>query len=184
MTTYVAMLRGININGHKIIKMERLRAAFVKMGFHNVRTYIASGNVVFETEEPAAGLSPKIREAILKNFGYEVHVVTKTAKEMAAIVKRNPLVKDKAVDQSRLYVTFLSDDPPRGALGLVQPLLAGAEQIHLVGRAAYLYCPKGYSETKLHNNVIEKKFSCNATTRNWNTTKTLLEMAKGVTSDK
>jgi uncharacterized protein (DUF1697 family) len=176
--TYITMLRGINVSGQKIIKMERLRAMFEGMGFGSVKTYVQSGNVIFETNEPAASLSPKIQKRILKDFGFEVTVLTKSAKEMADIVKRNPFVKDKAIDQTRLYVTFLSDDPPKNALELIQPLAAVEEQIRIAGRAVYLYCPNSYGNTKLSNNAIEKKFSCGATTRNWNTTKTLLEMAE------
>jgi uncharacterized protein (DUF1697 family) len=176
MTTYIAMLRGINVSGQKIIKMEKLRAMFEAMGFEKVRTYVQSGNVTFETDEPAASLPSKIQKRILKDFGFEVTVLTKSAKEMADIVKRNPFVKDKAIDQTRLYVTFLSDDPPKNALELVQHLIAREEQVRIIGRAVYFYCPNSYGNTKLNNNAIEKKLSCGATTRNWNTTKTLLEM--------
>ncbi len=177
MTIYIAMLRGINVSGQKIIKMERLRAMFGDMSFANVKTYVQSGNVIFETDEPAASLSAKIQKRILKDFGFEVTVLTKSGKEMADIVKRNPFVKDKAIDQTRLYVTFLSDDPPKNALELLRPLVAGEEEIHIVKRAVYFYCPESYGNTRLSNNAIEKKLGCGATTRNWNTTKTLLEMA-------
>lgn len=179
MTTNIAMLRGINVTGYKTVKMERLRATFADAGFQNVRTYIQSGNVVFETNEPASGLSAKIQKAILKDFGFEVSVLTKTAKEMADIVKRNPFAEDTALDQKRFYVTFLADDPPKDALKLLQPLALPEDKIHVTGRAVYLYCPKGYGDTKLSNTTIEKKLGCGATTRNWNTTKTLLEMAGG-----
>jgi uncharacterized protein (DUF1697 family) len=178
MITYVAMLRGINVSGQKIIKMERLRTMFEDMDFGNVRTYVQSGNVIFETAELASGLSAKIQKRILKDFGFDVPVLTKSAKEMTDIVKHNPFVKDKAIDQTRLYVTFLSDDPPKNALELIQPLAAGEEQVRIVGRAVYLYCPNTYGNTKLSNNAIEKKLTCGATTRNWNTTKTLLEMVR------
>jgi uncharacterized protein (DUF1697 family) len=177
MKTHIAMLRGINVTGHKTVKMERLRAMFAGMGFQNVKTYIQSGNVVFETNEPASRLSAKIEKAIFKEFGFEVSVLTKTAKELADIVKRNPFAKDKKIDEARIYVTFLPDDPPRNALALVSPLAEGAEEVRIVGRAVYLRLPNGYGKTKLSNTAIEKKLSCDATTRNWNTTKTLLEMA-------
>lgn len=169
------MLKGINVGGHKIIKMDALRGAFADMGFKNVRTYIQSGNVIFETGEPANGLSAKIQKMILKEFGFEVEVVTKNAKEMGEIVKRNPLAK-AAADEKQLYVTFLADDPPRDAVKLLQPLAANGEKFHIVGRAIYASYPKGYGTTKLSNPAIEKKLGCQATTRNWNTTKTILEM--------
>jgi len=179
MTTYIAMLRGINVSGHKIMKMERLRAMFANMGFQNVQTYVQSGNVIFSTREPSANLAAKIEKQILKEFGFDVPVLTKTAKEMADIVKHNPFMKEKAIDQAKLHVTFLADDPPKDALKLLQPLASSEEQIHVTGRAVYLYCPNGYGNTKLNNTAIEKKLGCGATTRNWKTTQTLLEMASG-----
>lgn len=172
------MLRGINVSGQKIIRMERLRAAFEELGFAQVKTYVQSGNVIFETDKPAASLAATIEKKILAEFGFEVPVLTKSAKELADIVKRNPFVKDPDIDPTKLHVTFLSDNPPRNALELLQPLAAGAEQVRLVSRAVYLFCPNGYGNTKLTNTAIEKKLSCRATTRNWTTTNKLLEMAE------
>ncbi|HEX3626473.1 MAG TPA: DUF1697 domain-containing protein [Verrucomicrobiae bacterium] len=177
MTTCVAILRGINVSGHKIIKMERLRAAFEDLGFAHVKTYVQSGNVVFETAESPASLAGRIETKILDEFGFEVPVLTKSSKELKDIVKRNPFVKDPAIDQTKLHVTFLSGDPPRNALDALEPLAAGGERVALAGRAVYLYCPNGYGNTKLTNTTIEKKLSCRATTRNWATTNKLLEMA-------
>lgn len=179
MTTHIAMLRGINVSGHKILKMDGLRALFAHMGFHNIQTYVQSGNVIFSTNEPPPGLAAKIEKRILKEFGFDVPVLTKTAKEMAEIVKRNPFVKNSALDQTKLHVTILSDDPPRDALELLQPFAAASEQVRIVGRAVYLYCPNGYGNTKLSNTTIEKKLGRRATTRNWKTMKTLLDMARG-----
>jgi uncharacterized protein (DUF1697 family) len=177
MPTYVAMLRGINVSGHNIIKMERLRAAFEDLGYAQVRTYVQSGNVIFETDASPAGLAAKIEKQILGEFGFEVPVLTKSAAEMKDIVKCNPFVKDPAVDRAKLHVTFLSDDPPHNAVRALEPLAAGGEQVRVAGRAVYLYCPNGYGKTKLTNTAIEKKLSCRATTRNWATTNKLLEMA-------
>jgi uncharacterized protein (DUF1697 family) len=177
MTTYVALLRGINVSGHNIIKMERLRAVFEDLGFAHVQTYVQSGNVVFAADEPPAGLAAKIERKILDEFGFEVPVLTKSAKELKDIVQRNPLAKDPAIDQAKLHVTFLSDDPPRNALDTLKPLAVGAERVRIVDRAAYLFCPNGYGNTKLTNTAIEKRLSCRATTRNWTTTNKLLGMA-------
>jgi uncharacterized protein (DUF1697 family) len=179
MIKYIAILRGINVSGHRIIRMEALRVSLAALGFKNIQTYIQSGNVVFETNEPASGLAAKIEKRILGDFGFEVTVLTKTAKELADIVRRNPFVKDKAIDLSKSHVTFLSNDPPKNAAELLQPLVTGKEQFRITGRAVYLYCPNGSGNSKLSNPAIEKKLACSATMRNWNTTKTLLEMAEG-----
>jgi uncharacterized protein (DUF1697 family) len=167
MPTFIAMLRGINVSGHKIIKMEQLRASFTAIGFSNVKTYIQSGNIIFEaSNDSTASLSEKIGQRILRD------------KEMEQIIKRNPFPKMPAIDHSKLHVTFLEDDPPKNALEQLLPLAAKPEQIHIMSQEIFLYCPNGYGISKLSNTAIEKKLSVGATTRNWKTVNTLLAMAQ------
>jgi len=177
MATYVALLRGINVSGHHLIKMEALRASFADLGFSNIQTYIQSGNVVFATAPAApAGLAGKIEGKILCDFGFSIPVFLATAEKMAETIRRNPFLKSPAVDHARLHVTFLSQAPPATALEQLQPLAAPSEQFHVIGREIYLYCPAGYGNTKLSNTAIEKKLSVGATTRNWKTVNTLFAM--------
>lgn len=179
MPNYIAMLRGINVSGHKIIKMERLRASFGALGFSNVKTYIQSGNVVFAASSNSeATLAGKIEKKIVDDYGFAVPVLLKTAQEMEIVIKRNPFPEVPAVDYGRLHVTFLAGDPPKTALELLRPLAVAAEQFHILGREIYLYCPNGYGNSKLSNAPIERKLSVGATTRNWKTVNTLLEMAQ------
>ena len=181
MPTYVAMLRGINVGSGKIVKMERLRASFEALGFGGVRTYVQSGNVIFESEQKSpTELSNKIEEKIQHTFGFTVPVFVKTSKEIAQIVSDNPLVKEKGIDHSKLHVTFLSDAPPKAAVKLLEPLATGRELVRILNREIYLYCPDGYGRTKLSNNAIEKKLSVVATTRNWRTVNALLEMGRSL----
>jgi len=177
MPTYVARLRGINGSSDKIVKMERLRASFEALGFDGVGTYVQSGNVIFESEQKSpTGLSNKIEEKIQRDFGFTVPVLLKTSKEIAQIVSDNPLAKEKGIDHSKLHVTFLSDVPPTMAVKVLGPLATGRERFRILNREIYLYCPDGYGHTKLSNTAIEKKLSVVATTRNWRTVNTLLEM--------
>jgi uncharacterized protein (DUF1697 family) len=179
--TYVAMLRGINVGSGKVVKMERLRASFAALGFGGVRTYVQSGNVVFESEQKSAtGLSKKIEEKIQRDFGFTVPVLVKTSKEIAQTVNDNPLVKEKGIDHSKLHVTFLSDAPPKTAVKALEPLATGRERFRILNREISLYCPDGYGRTKLSNTAIEKKLSFVATTRNWRTVSTLLEMCRSL----
>jgi uncharacterized protein (DUF1697 family) len=181
MPTHVAMLRGINVGQGKIVKMERLRSSFEALGFDSVRTYVQSGNVVFESEQKSAtGLSKKIEEKIQRDFGFTASVLVKSSKEIAQIVGNNPLVKEKGIDHSKLHVTFLSDAPPKTAVKLLEPLARGSELVRILSREIYLYCPDGYGRTKLSNNAIEKKLSVVATTRNWRTVNALLEMCRSL----
>jgi uncharacterized protein (DUF1697 family) len=177
MPTYVAMLRGINVGSGKIVKMERLRASFDALGFDNVRTYVQSGNVIFESQQKSpAELSKKVEGQVQRDFGFTVPVVVKSSKEIAQIVGDNPLMKEKGIDHSKLHVTFLSDAPPKTAVEALEPLARGREQFRVLNHEIYLYCPDGYGNTKLSNNAIEKKLCVVATTRNWRTVNTLLEM--------
>jgi uncharacterized protein (DUF1697 family) len=184
MTSYIAMLRGINVSGQKIIKMERLRATFEGLGFGNVRTYVQSGNLVFETgTNSAATITRRIEERILNDFGFAVRVFLIKAKELNEIAKENPFVNDGTIDQSKLHVTFLSDRAPTTAVKSLAALAVKPERFQISGQAIYLYCPNDYGRSKLANNAIERKLGVEATTRNWKTVKALLSMANDNITD-
>jgi uncharacterized protein (DUF1697 family) len=179
MPAHIAMLRGINVSGHKIIKMEQLRASFEALSFRSVKTYVQSGNVIFEAEnDPAATLTGRIEKKILCDFGFSVVVLLKTSKGMEQIVRDNPLLREAGIDHSKLHVTFLSDAAPKTAEDTLKALAANPERFHVNGSEIYLYCPNGYGTTKLSNNAIEKKLGVGATTRNWKSVNALLAMAR------
>jgi uncharacterized protein (DUF1697 family) len=171
------MLRGINVSGQKIIKMEKLRASFEKLGFGRVRTYVQSGNVIFETSKTSSGiLSKTIEGKVLGDFGSSVPVVLRSSDEMKKIASDNPFLKDRGIDHSKLQITFLSELPAKAALGKLDSLSALPDQFRTKGREVYVHCPNGYGRTKLSNTTFEKLLSVQATTRNWKTVKTLVEM--------
>ncbi len=178
MMTYIAMLRGINVGHGKVVKMERLRTLFATLGFGEVRTYVQSGNVVFQSErKSSAELTRTIEAKIQRDFGFTVPVLIKTSTELAQIVRDNPLLKVKGIDVSKLHVTFLSNAPPKTAAKALEDLATTRERFRILNREIYLYCPDGYGKSKLANNTIEKKCSLVATTRNWRTVSALLKMA-------
>src|SRR5438552_19199303 len=108
MTKYIAFLRGINVSGQKLIKMEDLSRMFAEFGFHNVKTYIQSGNVIFETAEPNPDtLTEKIEQGLHESLGYEVTVILRTFLEVEDLVKRDPFKGTKADGNAKMYVTFL-----------------------------------------------------------------------------
>jgi uncharacterized protein (DUF1697 family) len=177
-TAYIAMLRGVNV-GQKTMRMEPLRAAFETLGFSAIRSYVQSGNVVFQTERGSlARLSKNIKEQIRRDFDFEVPVFLRTLKEMENVLGCNPFLKQKAIDHSKLHVTFLSGAPAEAAVSGLEPLASKSERFHVLGQEVYLYCPDGYGRTKLSNGAIERKLSVDATTRNWRTVRALLEMAQ------
>ena len=178
MPVYIAMLRGINVSGHKIIKMESLRASLASLGFEEVRTYIQSGNIVFKTVTTVpAGLAGKIASTILDDFGFAVPVLVRTKEELAGVIQANPLLKWKGIDETRLHVTFLSAAAPKGSEEILKSLARQSELFAVGGREIYLHCPDGYGDTKLSNNAIEKALAVPATTRNWKTVNILSVMA-------
>lgn len=179
MPVYIAMLRGINVSGQKLIKMERLRASFEALGFGEIRTYVQSGNIIFKTAKASEeGLRTKIAKRILDDFGHSVSVLVRTPAELGDVLKQNPLLKQPGVDEARLYVTFLSAPAPKSAEDSLKPLAAKSDRFAVLTREIYLFCSEGYGNTKFSNNAIEKKLAVQATTRNWKTVNALFEMAQ------
>ena len=177
MGRYVALLRGINVSGHKPIKMERLRAVFEGLGFDEVATYVQSGNVVFATRKvKSAALATKIAGQLEKDFGYAIPVAVLSADELETIVERNPFPSENGIDASKLHVTFLNAVPEAAALSKLGAIPAGRDRFVCRDQALYLDCPDGYGRSKLVNNVVERVLRCGATTRNWRTVTTLNEM--------
>src|ERR1700730_14284856 len=117
MPTYISMLRGINVGGHKRIKMDQLRASFEALGFDQVKTYIQSGNVVFKTTKlsPAA-LSKRIEERILSDFGFPVSVISRSKDEMARNMDRTLSLSDRGTNHDKPHVMFLPEAPAPAAL--------------------------------------------------------------------
>src|SRR5712664_3449072 len=174
------MLRGINVSGQKIVKMESLRASFEALGFSRVQTYVQSGNVIFETSKGLANnLSRKIREKISSDYGFSVPLILRTSGEMEKIVSDNPFLKERGIDHTRLHVTLLSEVPVKAALGRLDSLNGEPDQFRIKNREVYLYCPNGYGRTKLSNSAFEKLLAVEATTRNWKTVNMLVEISSG-----
>lgn len=179
MAIYIAMLRGINVGGHKRIKMDQLRESFEALGFEQVKTYIQSGNVVFKAGKLSqAGLSKRIEGKILSDFGFSVSVVSRTGDEMSKTIENNPFLKERGIDQEKLHVTFLSEAPAPAALMKLQALTAAPDQSRCVGKEIYLYLPNGVSESSLMKNPLDRVLSVVTTTRNWRTVNQLSQMCQ------
>ena len=185
MPSYVAMLRGINVSGSKPVKMEALRASFEALGFKNVRTYVQSGNVVFEAKaRTAAPLGSKIAARIKRDFGFEVPVLVLGARELGRVVDENPFFKQRGprsseIDVTKLHVTFLAAALAAAGLKKMEGVSSGRDAFHCLGKTIYLTCPDGYGNTKMSNNAFERALGAAATTRNWKTVTTLAAMAAG-----
>jgi uncharacterized protein (DUF1697 family) len=172
LTTYIAMLRGVNVGGNTL-KMEWLRKACEDTGLRDVRTYVQSGNIVFTSPSSAPILVQTLKTMVDAQTRLPVTVVIRSAADMAKIVTGNPFLRQKGVDVGKLHVTFLGKAPVKPALDRLDALAGSRDQYHLAGREIYLHCPLNYGETKLSNTAIEKVLGVGATTRNWNTVTTL-----------
>ena len=178
MHTYIALLRGINVNGQKMMSMEKLRTLLEDLGFTGVTTYIQSGNAIFQAGKvPHFTLEKKIQASILDVFGFSVPVMVKTKEEWKEIVGKNPFLGRGNIDESKLHVTFLSDVLNQSVIDEILAGEYGNDKCIFSGKTVYLFCPNGYGKTKLSNTFFEKKTSLIATTRNWKTILKLLELA-------
>lgn len=175
MTTYIALLRGVNVGGKKLA-MSRLAATLTDLGYDDVTTYIQSGNAIFRTSrtsEPT--LVRTLERAIAASCGLSPRVLVRTREQLARVEAQNPFLR-KRVDPKTLHVTFLGSAPSaRARAGLQVP--PGPDELVVQGRAVYLRCPGGYGRTKLTNDFFERRLVAPATTRNWRTVTTLLDLA-------
>ena len=176
MPIYISLLRGINVSGQKKIPMKELQAMYKSLKFKNVKTYIQSGNVLFETSTISIStLQKKIEKKIKEVFTFDVVVLCYTIQEWKKIIKNNPF---KSEDEGRIYVTFLSDIPTKKPMDEINKVKNELEEISIIERAVYFFCPTGYGKTKLSNNFFENKLKVAGTTRNWKTVNTLLSLAE------
>jgi uncharacterized protein (DUF1697 family) len=180
MPTYVALLRGVNLGGNQVMKMEPLRAAFEEAGFKDVRTYIQSGNVVFTSpKRKVPELMAKVEELIERGFGFRPGVVIRSADEMRDAVQANPFPQEAVEAPSKLLVMFLPDQPAPGADEKLQEIKTNGEVLKLLGTELYIFFPEGQGKSKIMG-AIDKILTGKGTGRNWNTVLKLLAMTEEV----
>jgi uncharacterized protein (DUF1697 family) len=177
MSRYVALIRGINVGG-VVLKMEDLRHILEYVGFSGVRTYIQSGNAVFDSSESnKRKMEAEIAQEIKNKIDREVVVIVKTVEELRRIVESHPLAD--LGDPRNLYVTVLSYDPTGPDVEILMETMNEADRHEVMNRAVYSYYGNGYGTSKRSNNFIEKILKVSATTRNWETMNKLYELASG-----
>lgn len=176
MAKYIAFLRAINVSGHRIIKMERLREIFSDMGYGEVATYIQSGNVVFDTRKTKnEHIAKKIELGLHDALGFEVEVIVRTMDELKEIAEREPyqhITVDKTVG---IYTGFLSEEPTEDAVQALYAYNNDIEECTIIGKELYYLCYKNKGKTKLTNKVMEQKLKLFSTMRNRNTINKLIE---------
>lgn len=177
MRTYISILRGINVSGKNLIKMNSLQEMYEDLGFQNVKTYIQSGNVVFQSVEVNSDeLEQTISDGIVKRFTANVPVLVLEVSELKNILEQNPFLKDDKDDISKLHITFLSESPNKLLVDKIGDSSFLPDEYFIKGEAIYLFCPNGYGKTKLSNSFFETKLKVKATTRNLRTAMELVKI--------
>lgn len=179
MKTYIALLRGINVSGHKIIRMELLRKVLGELDFENISTYIQSGNIIFDsTISDVAVLEDQIANKIEEHFGFLVPVRITTSEELKRIVLENPFIEENLLDDKQPYVAFLSEIPKATNIEQLQAIDFANDRFVTKNRALYLWYADSAANTKLSNVIIEKKLQLKATSRNWKTVLKLITLTE------
>ena len=176
---YVAILRGINVSGKNLIKMDALRIIMEEFVFQSVSTHIQSGNICFESNlEDTLEIASIIKNGIEKNFNLNVPVLEFKKVEFDLILNENPHIKQIDFDAKYMHITFLESEIDSNLIPQLVEKCSESEQLFCQGKAVYLYLPTGYGITKLSNAFIEKKLNNTATTRNWYTCLELQKLLK------
>lgn len=177
MKTHLALLRGINVSGHNMIKMEVLKALLENMGYQNVRTYIQSGNVFIDSEEEhGASVGFAIKQEIFKQLGLDVPIVVVSKEDLEKCFSNNQFLKEKDCDTKKLYVAFISKELNSSAINDLKISQFKPDEAAIDSSRIYVKYAVGAGKTRLDQKYIEKKLNVIATMRNWNTVTKLLEM--------
>jgi uncharacterized protein (DUF1697 family) len=176
MPVYIALLRGVNVGGHGRVPMKDLTSWVADAGATAVKTYLQSGNVVFQTDiDSMPDFADALEERIASALGLDIRVMLRSRDEMEKVAAKNPFLK-VTTDPKALHVNFLAGRPEAAVVkGLTAP--PGPDQFRVIGREIYLYCPNGVGRTKL-NDAFFKKLRVVCTSRNWNTVTNLVALAR------
>lgn len=176
---YIALLRGINVGGHRIIPMAKLKSLFEAMGMQNVRTVIQSGNVLFDSAQNKREVRASIEKNLLAALTYEVTTLIRTVPEMKKIIAGCAFAKEHAKGKTKLYVAFLEKKPGKKEQAALLATQVQGMKFHIGEKEIYCLLNTTFSgnDSPFSNVKIEKVLQQKATTRNWATTCTLLDLS-------
>ncbi len=180
MTICLALLRGINVGGHKQVAMADLRDLLTHLGCRDGQSVLQSGNLVFRCNMRRGGegkLERLLEAAAAKRLGLQADFLVRTARDWQAVIARNPFHAEAKRDPGHLIVMALKAAPPGPAVRALQAAITGPEVVRAVGKQAYIVFPNGIGRSRLTNAVIEAKLGTRATGRNWNTVLRLAALA-------
>jgi uncharacterized protein (DUF1697 family) len=170
MAIYVSLLRGVNVGGHRKVRMAELTALYASLGFSNVRSYLQSGNLVFESQESdRARLIAMLETEIENRLGYPVTVILRDAGDLQRIYANNPFLTTRSEDPRKFHVMFLAKPPSPTDLDRLTAPENVADEFSVAGLEIYLFYPNGAGRSKLASTFFERNLKVETTTRNWNT---------------
>ena len=171
----VALLRAVNVGGRKL-PMAELRALCTGLGWSDVRTYIQSGNIVFEAEREPRALEAQLEAALRSRFGMEVPTIVRTVPQWKRLVESNPFASEAETEPNRVLAGLAKAKIASGAADAIQAKAAAGERVALAGEALWFHYPAGVGTSKLTPALIDRSAGSPVTARNWRTILTLEEM--------
>ena len=176
MTTFIVLLRGVNVGGNNKVPMAELRAACEKAGFAKARTYVNSGNLVMEGKGTAASVEATVEGILAKRFKVDVPVVARTAVQWSAYAKGHPFPKDALPQFVQLGLT--KSPPLAGCAKAITERAADGEQVKVIGDAVWIHFAQGVGKSKVSPAFLDKAAGSPLTMRNWNTVQELGKLAQ------
>ncbi|MDR6553687.1 DUF1697 domain-containing protein [Paenibacillus qinlingensis] len=178
MTVYVGFLRGINVGGKNKIKMTDLKKTLEAIGLAHVQTYLQSGNVFFQSEEPSESLRPRIEKAISDAVGVAPTVILRTAAELAELVGNCPYDADDLSEGESIQISVLTEEAPPTLTDILSKGQSEVDEFQMQGCTIYFLFRQSVLDSKLASNM--QKLGDRTTTRNWNTMSKLVELAEAL----
>lgn len=177
MNTFIALFRGINVGGHNKLPMKGLRELMGYLGYQNVKSYIQTGNVVFQTEENnKREISGNISSAVEESYGFKPNVLLLELEEMKEAIDSNPFPEAESEPKS-LHLNFCVSEPSDPDLESLEIFRKESERFELKGRVFYLHAPEGIGRSKLAGKT-EKLCGVSMTGRNWRTVQKVMELSE------
>lgn len=179
MPVIICMLRGVNLGGRNMIRMEELKGLCLGLKLKNVETFIQSGNVIFSSEEKdLEKLCKRIQDAIEKKVGFRPAVILRTAAELRKVIQKNPFAKRDGIDPSNYLVTFLAAAPGKEQIQKTLAIPTGPEELRIIGREVFIYFINGQGRSDLSWSKVERALGTSGTGRNWNSVTKMMAIAE------
>jgi uncharacterized protein (DUF1697 family) len=179
--THIALLRGINVGGNKMIAMSDLRQFIADLGFHNPQTLLQSGNLVFQSlDRNNAELADLLEAETAKRFDMRVNFFLRSPEEWDELISLNPFPREAESDPSHLIVMVTNEAPSEAQIEALQSANEGPEQLRVAGNQIYAYYPIGIGASQIGATPGWNKVASRCTARNWNTVLKIATLARAL----